>query len=59
MTEADQKIEAIKCVLGRRAGVLRGILDRGKNPYYEGKLDGYMQAINLLCESLDAIRTEA
>lgn len=64
MTEADQKIDAIKRVLNKRADALRkylckapkiSISDRSFN---EGKLHGYAQAIELLDESLESISIE-
>ena len=64
MTEAEKKIEAIRAVLNKRADVLHEVLkrnphlDAGPRGYYEGKLDGYNQALALLGESLESIRIE-
>lgn len=58
MSEAEQKIEAVKSVLRKRADILRRIISKQGGVFYEGKLEGYQQAIELLGESLASIRIE-
>lgn len=52
------KIELIKLVLNKRREILDKVLKNGKNPYYEGKKDGYQQAIDLLNEDIESIKIE-
>lgn len=57
------KEDSIKRVLEIRAGVLKRVLKNQELPpddknYFEGKLEGYNQAINLLNESLESIEVE-
>ena len=61
MTAEEAKITAIRSVLKKRQAVLRNIMERGTSPdlhYYEGKSDGYQQALDLLAESLESIKVE-
>ena len=53
-----EKIELIKSVLNKRKEILDRIVNKGPNPYYEGKRDGYQQAIDLLNETIESIRVE-
>lgn len=57
------KVDAIKAVLEKRADVLRQVLKRTnlspiERAHYQGKKDGYEQAIDLLGESLESITIE-
>lgn len=59
------KEEAIREVLYKRAEICRearkASLAKRNNEtaaYYEGKIDGYMQAYDLLSESMDSIKIE-
>lgn len=60
------KEEAIIAVLEKRADVLRRVLEINKDKpdyskyykYYEGKLDGFEQALDLLGETLESIMAE-
>lgn len=57
------KEDSIKRVLEVRAGVLKRVLKNQELPsddknYFEGKLEGYNQAIDLLNESLESIEVE-
>ena len=57
------KIDAIKAVLEKRAEVLRNLLGRTnlspiERAHWQGKKDGYEQAIDLLGESLESITIE-
>lgn len=62
MTQAYQKFDAIRRVLKQRRAVLNTLLekypDHPDKKYYEGKKDGYDQAIDLLGESLESILVE-
>lgn len=57
MNDSD-KIELIKLVLNKRKKILDKVLKNGENPYYEGKRDGYQQAIDLLNENIESIKIE-
>lgn len=57
------KEDSIKRVLEVRAGVLKRVLKNQELPsddknYFEGKLEGYNQAIDLLNEPLESIEVE-
>lgn len=58
------KIEAIKAVLIQRYNCLRHILlnstakEKDVVAYYEGKKDGYLQAIDLLNDTIESICVE-
>lgn len=57
------KIDAIKSVLEKRSDVLREVLKRTnlspmERAHYQGKKDGYEQAIELLGDSLESITIE-
>lgn len=56
------KEETIQAVLKKRAGIVRKIIqnctDEKSKTYFEGKLDGYMQAIDLLGDSIELIAIE-
>lgn len=57
------KEDSIKRVLEVRAGVLKRVLKNSELPsddknYFEGKLEGYNQAIDLLNEPLESIEVE-
>lgn len=59
------KEEAIREVLYKRAEICREArkaylakMDTDSVAYFEGKIDGYMQAYSLLSESLDSIKIE-
>ena len=57
------KEDSIKRVLEIRAGVLKRVLKNQELPpddknYFEGKLEGYNQAIDLLNESLESTEVE-
>ena len=56
------KEETIQAVLKKRAGIVRKVIqnctDEKYKSFYEGKLDGYMQAIDLLGDSIETIAIE-
>ena len=59
------KEEAIREVLSRRAEICSKARqaaairhDTGTAAYYEGKIDGYMQAYDLLSDSVESIKIE-
>ena len=55
------KIEAVKKVLTRRWGIVRTLRitnDKERKAYYEGKAEGYTQAVDLLNSTLDPILIE-
>ena len=59
------KEEAIREVLYKRAEICREArkasiakMDTNSIAYFEGKIDGYMQAYSLLSESLESIKIE-
>jgi hypothetical protein len=59
----DAKTTAIRKVLLRRADVCQKVLDRksaddAMRHYLQGKFDGYMQAYELLSDTLECIRVE-
>lgn len=61
MTIEEEKIDAIRKVLGKRLDCLRDFIERGTcndYEYFKGKADGYQQAIDLLNTSLESIRFE-
>lgn len=57
MNDSD-KIELVKLVLNKRKEILDKVLKNEENPYYEGKRDGYQQAIDLLNENIESIKIE-
>lgn len=53
-------MDLIKAVLECRADIVERILE-GPTPdekYYRGKLDGYLQAIELLTDTVECIKVE-
>lgn len=55
------KEEAIRKVLEQRADILRAFLERHpevKGGYYDGKLSGYRQALDLLSDDVECIAVE-
>ena len=54
------KCEAVGYVLQKRKKTLDEIVNNssGKEPYYEGKRDGYVQALDLISSSEESIRID-
>lgn len=60
--EMTAKEETIKAVLKKRAGIVLKVIqhctDEKSKSFYEGKLDGYNQAIDLIGDSIESIAIE-
>jgi hypothetical protein len=60
MNEAEKKLQEIRRVLTQRLAIVEIASERPSQDrdYFEGKRDGYAQALSLLSESLESISVE-
>ncbi len=63
MAALSEKEIAIRSVIAGRCKIIRekilpNVKEKTSAEYYAGKIDGLMQAYELLCESLESIKIE-